>query len=87
VTREAEATLRKAVIADPVCAAAARLLAARVTRYEQALDAISAARRLARSEPPAAPVGALDLHEYVSRVVRSEASDRADQTRAMKGRP
>jgi hypothetical protein len=86
VTR-AEARLREAVLADPVHAAAIDLLATRITRYEEGVTIGAAATRLNETAPAPAPVGSLDLPEYVAALVQTEAADRAEDQRTRKGRP
>lgn len=83
--REAEARLRRAILDDPVHAAAIELLAARIIRYEQGLAVVAAAHRLNQTAPAAAPVGALDLPEYVDRLIHDEAANLAEDRREGKG--
>ncbi len=82
VVTDAEQRLRKAVLDDPVYAAAINLYAARISRYEQDLATNSAAARLNEASPAGMPrVGALDLPEYVANLIAREAGNRAEDAR------
>ncbi len=82
VLTDAEQRLRKAVLEDPIYAAAIDLYAARITRYEQEITTNAAAARINVASPAGTPrVGSLDLHEYVATLIAREAGNRAEDAR------
>lgn len=73
--------LRQAILGDAVSAAAIDLLAARISRYVQAVAVNAAASRLGENPPAIPRVGAFDLPEYVATLIGREAAGRAEDQR------
>jgi len=85
--KAAEKRLREAIVDDPVYSAAADLMAAATANYEYRIEVVAAAQRLNRQAPATPSPALVALPDLIDKIIKAEASARADDLRESRGRP